>query len=462
VIMKKSLEMLKKLKKSELEKAKQTRKCPKEVYSFLNQLKEDFKLVIPPSPDPIKQAENELNALFKVAKTDFTAFSHESLDKLLLVYDVLPAALQQGQDGYLVNEFYSGVDTVVNKGIGGMEKKLISQHMDNIISALKKNNTKAVIQACTELGIFFQDNFPGKRLNEIQKYLREFRDYESKELPPLDIIGVLSEAKIRVYEQVAEQQGNQKNILAMDALSKGIALFGTLMGGERVDPELGKLDVTEDAISNAEKLVHDSLPSNVEKRSKASNIIKIMEKDCVECETHLRAVISQEASKLPSSGSQYYKVEDSSIKMGEIDVDKLSDDLTNKTGSFSDSTYYQSASRELVVAVQSYQATKKLHDALKSDESNPIKKLENVRDEYNKKETKDAIKSNPDSKVVRFFKKAGYYLANFFTAGLVHALTEGSPIMSPQQKLGKRTREALEVASKEQIINKGPTLRSLR
>jgi len=450
--------MLKELNKLQIEKAKEQGTCPEAVYSFLEQLTEDFKLIIPPSPDPIKQAENLLNTLFKIAKEDFSAFNQESLDKLLLVYDVYPD--QGGEKAYLINEFYQGVNTIKTLGIEAVEKQLISQHMDNIIAALKKNETKAVIQACTEFGVFFQSNFPGKRLDKIQQYLRNFHDYENKELPSLDIIGALLEAKIRVYVQIAAQ-GNQKDILAMDALSKGIAVFGTLMGGDRVGSVLGSLDITEEAISNAEKLIDTSLPYPSTKLSNATELIEVIEKDCADCELHLHGIILREASKLPGEGSKYYKSEGEGegkrIIIGEIDVDRLSAELIRKEGNFSNGSYYEQASKELIVAAKSYQTIKKLHETLKSDESDPVKKLENYKCEYDKPETQQALKSNPDSTVVRFFKKAGYYLANFFTAGMVHILTKGSPIMSPQQKLGKRARDVLETAAEQEILdNKRP------
>lgn len=460
--MEKSLAMLKKLKLADLEKALNNKTYPKVVASFVDQLKQDFKPVIPPVTDPVKQAENLLNTLYTTACKDFSAFGKESFDKLLLVYDIVQH--EDGLGGYLVGELHQGMHTIQVNGLAKIKKQLITQHMNNILSGLQEENEekekyqKIVIQACTELGMFFQANFPGKSLQKIQEELNDFDLFKQKELPSLKLIGVLKQAQIQVKEQLSKQEKNKKNLNAMEALSLGIDLFETFMGKERVSEKLDTIALSPEAIVSIQPNIHYCLPSNAAKRANAANIINSMQKDCYECKAHLTSIFTKEAQKLPNKGSQYFQIREQGINLKVIDVDRLCKELLNRTGNFAEDTYYHCASRELIIAAQSYQVIKKFYKILNSDEPNPIKKLENARDEYNNKETKAVLESNPDSKIEKFFKKLGYYLANLVTVGLVHAITQGSPLMSPQQQLSQRTNKSFKLAAKEQMINmnKGP------
>jgi hypothetical protein len=131
-------------------------------------------------------------------------------------------------------------------------------------------------------------------------------------------------------------------------------------------------------------------------------------------------------------------------------VDKFADDLINNTAEFMNESHY--ISRDIMIHAKSLKTVQALKETLQSDEPNVTKKLEKFRDIYDKPETRNILLLNPDSHVKEFFKKAGYFLANVLTLGTVHAITKGSTILSPQQKLNRDLRENMRIATREQII----------
>jgi len=132
----------------------------------------------------------------------------------------------------------------------------LNKHISNIILVLNNGDTTDLVKACINLGLFLQKNFPGKVLDDIQKVLREFKDGESLPLPPLESLPPIMEGKIRAYQDIVNDEENSNLIPIMDALSKGIAVFGTLMGGSRVEEQLGKLQETsEEKINSVQKII---------------------------------------------------------------------------------------------------------------------------------------------------------------------------------------------------------------
>ena len=193
---------------------------------------------------------------------------------------------------------------------------------------------------------------------------------------------------------------------------------------------MGLNQIIQDGLAETEKKLNSQ---HMESMAKAT--IKAMQKDCLDCEALLLKKISQKDSGILDRGSKKGNLSDSEINVLIANKDQLK-------------------SRSLISNLESYQATKRLHATLLSNERDPVKKLENYNAEYNKKDTSDALRSNPDSRVVQFFKKAGYLLSNFFTLGTVHILTKGSPIMSPQQQLHKRSQSKINAAAHEGLIKK--------
>lgn len=461
--MKKTLELLTNINMIDLENAKKGNISPslqKQLNTLLTQLNADFNNIAS-GYDPILLAENLLANLSAVAENmsvnEFAnTFSQNLLDKLLYIYDILPPEISMGQTGVFINELYQGIDTLKKGERGEHNKKLgINEYMKDILFALESGNTSKAIEGFNELSIFMQNNFPNQQWPEIQKYLRKnFKIFVEKNLPPLEIVGALNESL--AYEDFLEEN-NVKDTMARDNILRGITIFSELMGLERVGAALEHLNLSEEVITNTERLIHKNLPSSVEARkkteAKATQLIQTITDDCVKCEIYLQKIISQEAKHLPNNASQYNKVEHNHIKLGEIDVDTLTHDLLNKKGGFAKGGPYDvPISRELKHAAKSYQGLRKLHNILDSSQS-AVKKINRLQQEYKTKNVQEAFKSNPDPRVKTFFKNVGYYLANFLTAGLVHVLTKGSPIMSEPQKFAKRTKKVLQHAKREQLIN---------
>jgi hypothetical protein len=182
-----------------------------------------------------------------------------------------------------------------------------------------------------------------------------------------------------------------------------------------------------------------------------NKIIQQMEIDCIECERHLRQTLSEEASKLPGEGVQYqYDKDSNALQTGTFDLNRLPDEVTQQKGDFAKGKiYYNSASSKLIAAAHSYQAVKRLHQTLNSSqEPSAIKRLENYRKEYGKKETQVALKFNPDSVVKRFFENAWYHLVKFFKPNSESRFS----LMPPPRRLAKKTKELEEASSKKRKL----------
>lgn len=213
-------------------------------------------------------------------------------------------------------------------------------------------------------------------------------------------------------------------------------------------------ELSEDPISINLNDERDLLPSERKKRNRAKSFIQAINKECVGSLIYLSDIISQEARKLPVT-SHYLDIDNHfHIQLNEFDIDRLAYDLVFAKRDFAKGSANQKAtSRKLFIAAKSYVATKKLYNILKNERQDPIARLENFRDEYHKKETKTALYSQPDSKVVSFFKKTGFYLANFFSCGVVSFLANRY-FASPQQKLIKKADVVIAMASRERVLKR--------
>ena len=86
-----------------------------------------------------------------------------------------------------------------------IEAALISEHMDNIIYALCTKRVNVTVLSCIEFWYFFAKKFFSSRLETIQKHFRNFTTYKNRKIPQFDLLAAVSEAKIRVYENIVER-----------------------------------------------------------------------------------------------------------------------------------------------------------------------------------------------------------------------------------------------------------------
>jgi hypothetical protein len=417
--MKESLKKLLELDEKKLANAKPN-ELP-EVDLFIKKLQEDYEEI--KSVLLVTERRNLEKTLWNEAENDPTMFNQESIDKLLNLIQIMKNKLLLSKnDSSLLSKLSCGLKTVQNENIGSC----LRDRLKEIIRTLKLKNY-ASLEAFINFGREIQKNFCNKSWedkNEILSFLPLTNYKDTIDLSYLNFINEISVA----LEEFNFKTKNMKDNFTIDALSDGITVFKKLLYGDDIikiddyEPE------TEDQLKNivqTRKLIF--------KRNKAEEFIEIMKNDCIECEKHLSNTILKESSNLPNDNKQFSIYFD--LKKS-INIDSLTKAISEKKGPFKD---YQPISNDLIIASKSYQATKRLHETLISNELSPLEKLKNYKDEYNNKKTNQALKSNPDSIVQSLFKKAGYYLANFFSFGKIkYSLND--VLMSPQQKLDQKVK----------------------
>lgn len=256
----------------------------------------------------------------------------------------------------------------------------IKKHMDMIISALNHEyddpDNTLVIEEFINFGKFLRETFPGQKIENIQKSLKNFHDYENTPLPEdLKCHALLSGAAITISmtsdEQIAEQDEK------VDALLKGVNLFGTLMGGDRIEDVESKLNITNKEIDDTVELVN-----SFEKRKLAENL----RDECKQCNRSLMRIIKREA--LNRSDCVITKE-----VLHYNEIDKVANDVVNNK--------LTNPSSALVAAAESYKIAKELLNALEDESKSASEKLEAFNKEFNKDKTKKAIKSNPENIFIR-------------------------------------------------------------
>ena len=179
----------------------------------------------------------------------------------------------------------------------------LKECVNNIIVALQRDNSNDIVQTCFELGFFLQSNFYGKGLDDLQKFLRDFKDCESFPLPPLTSFTKITEGKILAYqEMVTNEENNKEKIITMDSLSKGIAMFGTLMGGDRFRAKLEELPYpTDQEIDETKEIIS----TQVGQIAESVQSINIIETECESYKKHLENIVAADISKRPDAYSKY-------------------------------------------------------------------------------------------------------------------------------------------------------------
>lgn len=262
--------------------------------------------------------------------------------------------------------------------------KRISRRVDPIIKALKDNKPNEVILTCIELGAFYWNNQP--------ENFNDFPDYQSKDLPPLDLIATIEMAKIMMCRDL-EDIDIPENMFVFDVLSKGINIFTILIGRERVELILEDLSVPETVIINIAQMIHKYFPFPVSNFLMADSFIEIMEKDCRERQKYLFNLLqNQVATQGPY----------------------------------------------LSEAAMSYKAAEKLNELFTSTESNFIKKLEHAEDHYKTQGIKQNLLSITDPEIVKFCGRLDYYFEylkkNRATTNLKFAPTLSALLKNKYQK----------------------------
>lgn len=439
---------------------------------FINQLKEDFRKILPTKSDSDKQKENLLAALFKVAKDHPDLFGSETLEKLKLIYQL---AAERSEDQLLLVDLNGGVEHIIKNEMEDTKIHIVTQIMENIMTGLKENQPAIVMEYLLKLKEFKQQNYPRQ---PSEQFSAEFKSmYEETKLPSMKSLGILSREMV-----IDENDPQYDELHAMHGeLQNAIELFKSILGTHRVQHAVSNEHINENEINAVMEGMRKILPGTIELNNKAENAIDSLGTTCISCLQALAVKINDEVKSSPELYS-FYKDKDSN----DVAIDKLLTDLVFRENHFVEDKNITSLQTNLKVDMlgyieneylltllapspnaetlqylDAYQTGKKKE--IKNFEKNeavndPVKRLENFRDRYESKQTQNICNSNSDPRIVRFFKAYAYYLANFFTLGMVHliakAITKGSPLHSPQQKAGKEHADIIKAAEKSNVIKK--------
>lgn len=286
--MKKCLALLKKITIKELHAWKDSplEELPEKVSAFLYYMRLEFSLIAPIGLDPLKLADNLNECIYFVKKSNPRAFDDTTKEKIELISDIcfafkgqIAATLGDTSLEYQVQreneikfvELHQAIETAIQieqedaqSTLSRSEEILIEIRVKNIIAALKQDNLHAATQAFMDFGQFLLLNYPGYRLEQIQKELSSLAIFRESVLPPLHIIGQLSEARIRLIQEEVNggSELNVDKVRALNGLKNSLTIVGNLLGGERVQEQLDKNgDVNEDVINDATAVISCCLPA---------------------------------------------------------------------------------------------------------------------------------------------------------------------------------------------------------
>ncbi len=261
-----------------------------------------------------------------------------------------------------------------------------------------------------------------------------------------------ADLKVQVTEandKSGNSPNNQQYLQSMQqtysTLHKGLFAFGAYFGEDFLD-SLPFASTQELELHKANLSNYFSAQENQYKVLLAEKTIDKIAKQLDACEAYLANVINEAVAKLPNHGSQYMQASQFThqVKLSNYDINQLASDLANQSGTIAETDDYAAhASTKLQAAATSYNAVTQLSKVIRDETIDPEVKLVKFKQTLNQSKIKQAFDTNPDSKVKNFFKKVGYYLANFFSAGLVHAITKGVPLMSTSQSFFHNTRRSL-------------------
>lgn len=363
----------------------------------------------------------------------------------------------------------------------------IKKKMQEILDAFNTYNGEREVAAIYNFGRVLQEKFPDKNLKEIQNELKDFKDFKDKEFPKamthfngiilhLEDLATNKNSKSyydlsfgeKIYKKdfkgeykVKEENKNlsdkEKN---EDALVKGLAIFQTLMGTDRVNDKLADLyyEPQSQQIVVIRPYVKDYISGQAQKEAEnkeknALELIKKLNNNCANLKYELNSMISKQVTeqKLES----YVK----SVKCDPNDKDYLAQSenyvmqenetiadlcVLKKEKEFSARKIFN---EQLKIAITSYHTVDKLHKTLNDSNNNSSEKLNIFHTEYLslKEETKKALVLNPAT--ATFFQKIGYDLSNYFS-GKIKTGVENL-FLSKQQKSVKRMIEKVDDIQKE-------------
>jgi len=301
------------------------------------------------------------------------------------------------------------------------EEKEIKAHMENMDTMLKTGSHLAISQAAYDFGTFLQKTFPGKDRDEIRKELQTLKDYENDPFPPFKEYSAVKEGVIGAKMNASELPNPTEMTTQLDAIDKGLTTFGNLLGREKeLSNQFSR--ISDEDFTKGQDSVNNFIISNYQKQSEALSTIEQMKSDTAECEAYLSKIISQEANKMPVINQHY-----APLPSIPLNVSQVAADFSNPT-----SVVHENASPKLVDAIKSYNAIKLLQNTLNSPQTDPIKKLQEVRKQDNVTSVKSAFESSSDSTVKRFFTK----LMHIITRNDTYQLTD---------KLDKKIKANLDV-----------------
>ena len=438
--------LLQQISMNELNKEPMSKATKKKVHDFFRQCERDSDQLPKPAAgfDPLFAAEMILESLYGVAKVaNKQGFDDESLAKIDRISELFPDDANRGQIGVYVYNLYQAIETVARNTLDEMHQKIvtngINRHLDVIKSALNKNKLDVTTQAFLDFGVFLQERFPGLGAEEIRDKIGSTIDqFVQKELPNLNLFSALYEARIILNTQAVTDE-DESAIYKCDALARGINLFGAFIEDRPLDfAQEAEVEAACNEVIKSSYQVPSVITDNVKKELIAQQLIFELSEHHKQCLAYLSDVIKKETQQLTGSKA-------------EIDVNKFAEDLQHHRPAFGREEAFENVSDELRVAANTYLAIKQLDNVL-YQRAKFQDTLEKYKQKFEDPEIKNALSSNPDGHVKSFFKKAAYILATVVTFGIVHAVTEGKPLMSEQQQLAKKLMKGIRAAEEQDII----------
>lgn len=443
-ILKRSLRLLQNIQMKELERSPVSDSTANKVQAFLEQYSFELELL----PRKEFDAEVLLEAVLNARKELGENSLQNQANKINKLFEAFPEKVT-GKMAHELSELWMAIDTIENKTVEEMTQLIrgykTKHHIDLIIDALNREDNLAASQAFLSFGEYLRDEFPNANLEKILKSFKNMQEFKDKDLPNLALLGANYEALGDIYNRVALQE-DVKNIVKCDALKKGMVIFAELIGGERI--EAGLADLKNKMTESAIQIAADSIERAKPNEQIARALINELKNDQKECRSHLESVIQSEMRQFPQRLTFYQS-------SGKLDFNRLSLDIAEERSEFGKWGKNKNlVSNKLVLAAKSYQAISDL-DRILQKEAKPQHKLQEYKQALESKKINNALRSNPDSKVAAFFKKAAYYVANFLTFGILDLITKGSFLHSHQQNLAKKSLQSLKDAEEKQIIE-GP------
>lgn len=332
---------------------------------------------------------------------------------------------------------------------------LLKKDVLTIIEALVNDDPVAITQGLMDMGARLKDKFPEKGLDDLRKIVLrspQLQDLWTVELPNLRWVGILSEAKIRETELIANYKESMsaiaydQSIHKMDALGKGLNIFSVLLDEKRMERELTRIanEISDEEIDHAlptisisKYEVSESIIEAQRVTLLASNALITLRVSLKKASEKLNEQITEMAKVHSSLFQSYLKDEEFQLERWVKDFDGNKEDIN--------------ASLQLLEAVAAYKAVDTLNKALDED-GTPKQKLMRVQEKFNEPDLRKALTTNPDDERTALIKLLTYIAKSVLSLSIYHWVDKKESLRSPQQQLMKESLATLKNAEDANIL----------